>query len=180
MSRPAHVANGACRKNSAVRDDSDVVTHALDEVHRVAGDDDGAAGLRVAAQYVFDVGCRNGVDRFEGLIEYQEPGGMDERAGEGHFFRHTRGVVDDRRTGCRSQIHHLQEICGACGDVRAIQPEHHPRVRDELLAGQSVEQPNTIGQVPHHRFGRHGVSPDIDAVDRRRTRIGTQETCRHR
>src|SRR3546814_17892456 len=60
----------------------DVVAHALDEVHRVTGHDDGAPAGGISAQDVLDVGGRHRVDRLEWLIQHEQPGRVDECARE--------------------------------------------------------------------------------------------------
>ena len=45
-----------------------MVAHALDKVHDVAGDDDGATGLDVIIQDVADIGRGDGIDRFAAAL----------------------------------------------------------------------------------------------------------------
>ena len=85
-------------------DDGDVVAHALDQVHDVAGDDDGSAGGHVAVQDVADVRGGDGIHGFERLVEDQQPGRVDQRRGEGDLLGHAGGVVHHQRAGVIAQV----------------------------------------------------------------------------
>ncbi len=161
-------------------DDGDVVAHPLDQVHDVAGDDDGAAGSHVAVQDVADVGGGDRVHGFERLVQHQQPGRVDQRRGEGDLLGHAGGVVHHQRSGVGAQVQGGEQFPDACGHHVLVHAAQQAGVADQLLAGQPVEEPDAVREDAHQLLGLQRLRPDVHAVHERRAEVGPQQPGGHR
>ena len=145
----AHVVHRARDQHATARDDGDVVAHALDEIHRVARDDDGSPALDEPVKDVADVRRRDGVHRLEGLVEHEQARGVHQRRGERDLLRHARRVVGDDASGGVSRGR------AAAADRRSAarpgEPGHHRP--DGLSLGPCFTTSRRYAPPPadHHR-----------------------------
>ena len=156
-----------------------MVAQALDKVHHVRGDNDSSAGGNEATQNVLNIGGRNRVDRFEGLIENQHGGRVNESGGERNLLGHTGGVVGDGTARSVGQVHCSEQILDAGGDGFLIDSVQVAGVGDELLTGELVEEVHAIGQHAQVCFGFERVGPHVNTTHVCGAFIGHEHTGDH-
>ena len=161
----ADLVDRARGQHAATDDDRDAVADPLDEVHAVAGEHDGPAGGHVSLEDVDHVRRRHGVDGFERLVEHEQPGRVDHRRREGDLLRHAGRVVGDQAVERILDAERLGEVGRARTHHVVLESAKRPRVVEQLCAGESVEQPEFVGQHTDRALGLDRVGPRVDAVD---------------
>ena len=121
-----HRVDRTSRQHPACRDDSDVITHALHQIHGVAGDDDRATRGDVALQDVADVRRRDRINRLEWLVEHEESWRVHEGTGESDLLGHTRRVVHHQRAAGTLQVEQAKQVVDALGDRSPVHAREQP------------------------------------------------------
>ena len=75
----------------AALDDGDVGAETLDDFKHVRGEEDGGAAVNHALEHGFEGVGGDGVDAFEGLVEEEDAGRVDDGGGERRAFSACRG-----------------------------------------------------------------------------------------
>jgi len=89
-------------------DDGYVGAKALDDFEDVGGEEDGGAAGDHVLEHGFEGVGGDGVDAFEGLVEEEDFGTVDDGGGEGEFFAHAVGVVGDEFFWFVGEAHELE------------------------------------------------------------------------
>ena len=105
-------------------DDGDVAAEALDDFEHVRGEEDGGAALGHALQHGFERAGGDGVDAFEGLVEEEDSGAVDDGGGERELFLHAVGEVGDELFRLVGEVHEVEEFFGAAVGGFAIEAVH--------------------------------------------------------
>src|SRR5690606_12827598 len=126
--------------------DGDMVAQTLDQLHDVAGKDDGAAVVDEGAQDAPDGHAGDWVDGLERLVEHEHGRRVDEGGGQRDLLRHPGGVVDDEDVGRVGEVERGEQGGTPLGDDRRVHAAQHTRVVDELGAGEPVEELHPVGQ----------------------------------
>src|SRR5580658_1658409 len=95
--------------------DGDVGAEALDDLEDVRCEEDGGAAADHALEHGFEGAGGDGVDAFEGLVEEEDLGTVNDSGGEGKFFLHAVGEVSDELFCFVREAHELEELGGASG-----------------------------------------------------------------
>ena len=121
----------------------------------MGADDDGAAGLVLEAKLAGEPVASRGVEASGGLVEEEEAGSMQQRAGDGQALAHSAGKGADEVGSALGESGSGEAIGNACGRVcDAVEASEELEI---LLGGQLV--------VEHG-----GVGDDAEARDRDRRR----------
>jgi len=69
------------------------LAEALDDLQHMRGEEDGGATFRHALEHGFEGAGGDGIDAFEGLVEEEDPGAVDDGRGESELLLHAVGEV---------------------------------------------------------------------------------------
>lgn len=164
----------------AIGDYGNVVAHALDQIHGMAGDDDGSARLHEAVQDISDVGARYWINGFKRFIEHEQLRGVNQSTGESYLLGHAGGVIDDESSAHGIEVEQLEKISGAFGNDGTVHPAQEARVGYELKACQAVKEPNTVAQHADAPLCLDEIAPHIKTVHGNGAGIGPQQPSGHR
>jgi len=120
----AEFFEGALGDEAAAVDDGDVAAEAFDDFKDVRGEEDGCAAGDHALKHIFEgAGC-DGVYAFEGLVEEEDFGAMNDGGGEGELFLHAVGKVGDELFGFGREVHEVEKLVGTVGGGGAVETVH--------------------------------------------------------
>jgi len=109
----AHVGRWSSGDNPSVVDHTDVIAQALDEIHHVTRQHDGAAAGTEAVEHRPHRAGRQGVDALERLVEQQEPRSVQHRRRERGLLAHAVAVAGDLAVGVVGELQRFQQFVGA-------------------------------------------------------------------
>jgi hypothetical protein len=161
----AELVEGAVGDDVAFVDDGDVRAEALDDFKHVRGEEDGGAAGDHALQHVLEGVGGDGIDAFEGLVEEEELGAVDDGGGEGELLAHAVGVVGDELLGFVGEAHELEEFGGALGGGGFIQAIHAADEGEVLAGGEFAEEGHAFGDDADVTFHFDGVVEEILTED---------------
>ena len=129
----------------AVVDDGDVGAEALDDFEHVRGEEDGGAAGDHALQHGLECACGDGVHAFEGLVEEEDFGAVDDGGGERELFLHAVGEVGDELLFLVGEAHELEEFGGAGCGGGAVEAVHAADEAEVFGGGEPAEEGHAFG-----------------------------------
>src|ERR1035441_8535365 len=108
----------------AAVNDADVGAQALDDLQHMRGEEDGGAARDHALQHLLQRAGGDGVDAFEGLVEEEHLGAVDDRGGQRKLLLHAVREVGDQLLVFAGEVHEFEQFFGALlggGLVEAVQ-----------------------------------------------------------
>lgn len=129
----------------AAIDDGDVGAEALDDLENVGGEKDGCAASDHALKHGFECAGGDGVDAFEGLVEEEDAGTVDDGGGEGELFLHAVGEVGDEFFCFAGKTHELEKFGGAGGGGGGVEAIHTADESEVLGGGEATEEGEAFG-----------------------------------
>ena len=175
----AEFFEGAVGDEMAAVDDGDVRAESLDDLHDVRGEEDGGATGDHALEHGFEGAGGDGVDAFEGLVEEEDFGTVDDGGGEGKFFLHAVGVVGDQLFGFAGEAHELEELGGSVvggGEIEAI---HAADEAEVFGCGEATEESEAFGHDADLALDLDGVGDGVKTEDLNRARGGGEQAGEH-
>jgi len=140
----------------------------------MAGHDHGAARLCIVAQNRANDFSRHRINGLEGLIQDQQPGRVDQRAGKSDLLRHTCRVLHNERVAIVGQGKCIEQLGRAGGDLGRRHPAQQTDIAQQLRTTQPIEEPQSVRQDAHQGLRCSWVSPDIMIKNACRTGIRAQ------
>ena len=160
--------------------DTDPIAQPLDHFHHVAREHDRVAGVGEALEHGAQRARRDRIDRLERLVEEEHRGAVQQRGRERDLLAHAGAVVDDEGVGgVASRSSTASNSSAALGDERRRHAAQQTAVLEELGAGQTVEQPELVGQHSDARLRGDRVEPHVVALDPHLTAVGSQQRGQH-
>ena len=161
----AELFEGAVGDEAAAVDDRDVSAEALDDFEDVRGEEDGGAARDHALKHGFERAGGDGVDAFEGFVEEEDFGAVDNGSGESEFFLHAVGEVGDELFGFVGERHELEQLLGAGGGGGGIEAVHAADEVEVLGCGKTAEEGEAFGDDADLAFDFNGIGEGVEAED---------------
>src|SRR5262249_48913344 len=124
----AKLAERALGQQAAGLDDADAIDQPLRHIEDVRGENDGAAGPRSVVQQVLDLARDRGVEAGQRLVEDQQLGIVQERAGERRLLFHAARKALAALVAVRPQVEALEQLLARSRDALGV---HAPEAADE-------------------------------------------------
>ena len=163
----------------AAVDDGDVGAEALDDLEDVRGEEDGGAAGDHSLQHGFEGAGGDGVDAFEGLVEEEDFGAVDDGGGEGEFFLHAVGVVGDEFFGFAGEAHEVEEFGGAGGGGGGVEAVHASDEAEVFGGGEAAEEGEAFGDDADLALDFDGVGDGVEAEDLDGAGGGSEQAGEH-
>ena len=145
----------------------------------MAGEHHGGTAAGVALEQGPDRPRRHRVDRLEGLVQEQHPGGVEQGGGQSDLLAHPVAVVGHQRPGRLGQAEHVEQLPGTLGHGGRGHAAQQAVVGEQFVAGEPVEQAQVLGEDADALLGRERVVPDLDAVHRHPPGVWSQQPSHH-
>ncbi len=129
----------------ALVDDGHVGAEALDDFEDVRGEEDGGAAGDHALEHGFEGAGGDGVDAFEGLVEKEDLGAVDDGGGEREFFLHAVREVGDELFGVAGEGHEVEQLGGALSRWFRVEAVHAADEVEVLGRGEAAEEGEAFG-----------------------------------
>jgi hypothetical protein len=175
----AELLEGAVGDEVAAVDDGDVGAEALDDLEDVRGEEDGGAASDHALEHGLERARGDGVDAFEGLVEEEDPGAVDDGCGEGELFLHAVGEVGDELAGFGGEAHEVEELGGASGGGGGVEAVHATDEAEVFGCGEATEEGEAFGDDTDLSFDLDGVGDGVEAKDLDGPGGGCEEASEH-
>ncbi len=161
----AEFFEGALGDETTAVDDGDVAAETLDDLEDVRGEEDGGAAGDHALKHVFEGACCDGVYAFEGFVEEEDFGAVDDGGGEGEFLLHAVGVIGDELFGFGGEAHEVEELVGAVGGGGAVETVHAADETEILGCGEAAEEGEAFGDDAYLALDFDRVGGGVEAED---------------
>ena len=146
----------------------------------MARHDHRSACIRVITQDRANHLTRHRVDRFERLVQDQQPRSVDQRTSEPDLLGHAGRVLDNQGVPIVAKCERIEQLRRATSNLCRRQSPQKSHVVQQLRATEPVEQAQSVGQHPHERLRSSRISPDVMIKDARDASIWPEQTSRHR
>ncbi len=163
----AQLVEGAVGDEAPLMDDGDVAAQALDDFEHVRGEKDGGSAFGHALEHGFQGAGGDGVHAFEGLVEKQNAGAVDDGGGEGKLLLHAVGEVGDQLFGLVGEVHEVEEFVGAAVGGFAVEAVHAADEAEIFRRGEAAEEGEAFGDDADLALDVEGVGGEVDAKDAR-------------
>src|SRR5262249_13158281 len=173
------LAEWALGQQAAGLDYADAIDQPLRYVEDVRGENDGAAGPRAVVQQVLDLARDRRIEAGQRFVEDQQPGIVQERAGERRLLFHAARKTLAALVAVRPQVEALEQLLARSLDALRV---HAPEAAD---AGEAFDRRELVVEqrlVRHpgdHALGRRRVGERVDAEDLDRARVGGEQADDH-
>src|ERR1700732_841820 len=114
----------ALRDKAPAMNNSEVAAKSFDDFKHVRREKNRRSARNHALEHGFQCAGSDGVNAFEWLVEKKNFRTVNHGGGEGEFFLHAVRVVGDERLWLVSELHELEQFCGALRSSIAIEPVH--------------------------------------------------------
>lgn len=138
-------------------DDRDAVAEPFDDLEHVRGEEHSGAPADTVEQDVFHKTSADRVDAFEGFVEQEQLGGVDEGGRHRDAFSHAFGVFGDKLLVVAVHFEQGEEFAGPFpgeGRVYAIEATNKFQ---ELGTGEVIEEKGIVRDEADLPFDREGV-----------------------
>ncbi len=143
----------------------DVSAEAFDDLEDVRGEEDGGAAGDHALKHGFESAGGDGVDTFEGLVEEEDFGAVDDGGGEGEFFLHAVGEVGDEFFCFAGEAHELEQFGGAGGSGGGVEAVHAADEAEVFSCSEAAEEGEAFGDDADLPLDFDGVGDGVEAED---------------
>ena len=175
----AELFEGAVGDEMATVDDGDVRAEALDDLEDVRGEEDGGAAGDHALKHGLEGAGGDGVDAFEGLVEEEDFGAVDDGSGEGKFLLHAVREVGDEFLCFVGEVHEFEELGGARGCGRGVEAVHAADEAEILGGGEAAEESEAFRDDADLALDFDGVSGGVEAEDLNAAGGGSEQAGEH-
>ena len=138
---------------------------ALDDFEHVRGEEDGGAAGDHALEHGFECAGGDGVDAFEGFVEEQDFGAVDDGGSEGKFFLHAVGKVGNEFFCFAGERHELEEFAGASSGGGGVEAVHATDEVEVFGCGETAEEGEAFGDDADLPLDFDGVGEGVEAED---------------
>ena len=163
----------------AAVNDGDVGAEALDDLEDVRGEKDGGAARDHALQHGFEGAGGDGVDAFEGLVEEEDFGAVDDGGGEGELLLHAVGEVGDEFFLLAGEAHEVEQLLGALVGGGAIEAIHAADEAEVLGGGETAEEGHALGNDADVALELGGVGGEVLAENADAAGGGCEQAGEH-
>jgi hypothetical protein len=105
----------------------------------------------------------DGVDAFEGLVEEEDFGAVNDGSGESEFFLHAVGEVGDEFFCFAGERHELEELGGAGGGSGGVEAVHAADEGEVFGCGETAEEGEAFGDDTDLALDFDGVGSGVEA-----------------
>ena len=161
----AQLFKGAVGDEMTAVDDGDVGTETLDDLEDVRGEEDGSAARDHSLQHRFQSAGGDGVNAFEGLVEEENLGAVDDGGSECEFFLHAVGEVGDEFFGFLGEGHELEQLRSAGGGGGGVEAVHSADEVEVLGCGEAAEEGEALGDDTNLSLDFDGMGSGVEAKD---------------
>ena len=163
----------------ALVDDGDVGAEALYDFEHVGREEDGGAALDHPVEHVFEDAGGYGVDAFEGLVQEEDFGAVDDGGGERELLLHAVGEVGDHLFAVGGEGHEVEQVAGALGGGDGVETVHAADEGEVLGRVEAAEEGEAFGDYAYLALELDGVGGEVLAENFDAAGGGGEEAGEH-
>ena len=160
----AHLLGGPGGEQLAATDDGHLVAKLLNYLEHVRREKDRAAAGSELAEHELELVRGNRIEAYEGLIEHEEPGFVQERADEHEFLTHAVRIASHRIAKGAHKLKALGKLGDALGAYIGRDLEDVGKVGEVLDSRHEFVDVGIVGNIGDEALCGHGVARNVDAA----------------